>query len=119
MIDTNKQKDSLEEEKKVLIEQLSSVGMVNPDDPNDWIPTPDKGDGEHAEQGDRTEQMEELGERVAEQGVLEERLKNVLGALKRIENGTYGKCAEGGDHEIEEGRLEANPAAATCMAHTN
>ena len=41
-----------------------------------------------------------------------------LDALERIEKGTYGIC-EVGNEEIEEDRLNANPAARTCKAHLN
>ncbi|MCA9353454.1 TraR/DksA C4-type zinc finger protein [Candidatus Nomurabacteria bacterium] len=43
---------------------------------------------------------------------------SVEGALKRIENGTYGTCSVCGE-KIEEDRLGANPAADTCKAHMN
>lgn len=36
-------------------------------------------------------------------------------ALRRIELGTYGKCTDCGV-EVPEGRLEAKPEAARCMA---
>jgi RNA polymerase-binding transcription factor DksA len=37
--------------------------------------------------------------------------------LGKIEAGTYGKCNACGE-EIPEARLDANPAALTCMEHT-
>ena len=43
-------------------------------------------------------------------------LDQVRGALKRIENGTFGKCAEDGE-PIDEARLEAVPWAAFCDTH--
>jgi len=39
----------------------------------------------------------------------------VLGALHRIEQGTYGVCADC-SAEVPEGRLEARPEAARCVA---
>jgi len=39
-------------------------------------------------------------------------------ALEKIANNTYGKCDVCGE-EIPEDRLEANPAALTCIEHTN
>ncbi len=47
---------------------------------------------------------------------LEIRYNQVLAALTRIENGTYGVCSVGGE-KIETARLAADPAAATCIAH--
>lgn len=43
-------------------------------------------------------------------------LSEVRGALDRIENGTFGRCAEDGE-PIEEARLEAVPWAAYCQKH--
>lgn len=43
-------------------------------------------------------------------------LNQVRYALDRIENGTFGKCAEDGE-PIEEARLEAVPWAAYCLRH--
>lgn len=43
-------------------------------------------------------------------------LSAILLALEKLEQGTYGKCDKcGGD--IEPQRLEANPAATTCVSH--
>ena len=43
-------------------------------------------------------------------------LANVRGALRRIENGTYGRCVvDGGPIEVE--RLEAVPWTAFCGRH--
>ena len=39
----------------------------------------------------------------------------VLAALARIEEHTYGQCTDCG-HEIPEGRLDARPDAARCVA---
>jgi DnaK suppressor protein len=43
-------------------------------------------------------------------------LNQVRGALDRIDNGTFGRCAEDGE-PIEEARLEAVPWAAYCERH--
>jgi RNA polymerase-binding transcription factor len=39
----------------------------------------------------------------------------VLAALARVEDDSYGQCVDCG-HEIPEGRLEARPDAARCVA---
>jgi DnaK suppressor protein len=44
-------------------------------------------------------------------------LAGVENALKRIEDGTYGKCQVGGE-DISVDRLEAMPTATVCLAHT-
>ena len=43
-------------------------------------------------------------------------LDQLRGALDRIENGTFGRCAEDGE-PIDEARLEAVPWAAFCHRH--
>ncbi len=43
-------------------------------------------------------------------------IKKIDDALARIEAGTYGKCAVGGE-EISEARLEAIPWAEACAEH--
>lgn len=43
-------------------------------------------------------------------------LKQVLAALTRIEDGTFGKCVVDGE-PIEENRLEAVPWAPYCLKH--
>ncbi len=49
---------------------------------------------------------------------LEEGLKDVLDALQRIEDGTYGIC-EGTGKEIQLERLEAYPAARYCIEYAD
>jgi RNA polymerase-binding protein DksA len=43
-------------------------------------------------------------------------LSEIEAALKRIEEGTYGRCATCG-REIAPGRLEVHPWAALCIEH--
>jgi DnaK suppressor protein len=47
--------------------------------------------------------------------VAKQQLAEVLDALQRIDDGTYGTCADCGK-PIPEGRLEAKPEAARCVA---
>jgi len=46
----------------------------------------------------------------------EQHLAEIDAALKRIEEGTYGKCVVGGE-EIGPDRLEAMPWASLCIDH--
>jgi RNA polymerase-binding transcription factor DksA len=62
--------------------------------------------------------VEEYGNNTAILKQLETQLLDVSDALTRIEEGTYGVCEVCGE-QIEEGRLNANPAARTCVAHMN
>ena len=111
-------KAKLQEEKERLERELGQMG------------DPGRGSDQHISVGPRSEQsadlnetadrFEELGEKVALEGTLEERLANVEKALAAIDGGTYGKCeASGEPHDIPEGRMNANPAATTCLDHTD
>ena len=53
-------------------------------------------------------------EALEEATIVSQALEQVQDALRRIEDGTYGKCAICG-HEIEPGRLEAVPWATYCL----
>ncbi|MFH0845964.1 MAG: TraR/DksA C4-type zinc finger protein [Patescibacteria group bacterium] len=106
-------KGKLVEELKKLESELSSLGIKNEN--NDWEalnPTED----DHSDPNDNADAQEEFGEKNAIIHDLEIRFDNVKKALKRIEAGTYGKCEICGK-EIEKERLNANPAATTCIEH--
>ncbi len=45
-----------------------------------------------------------------------DRLALIAAALERLDKGTYGRCAVGGE-PIPEARLEAIPWASSCVAH--
>jgi len=94
------EKDSLEEE---LAEHGKKVG-------GDWTGTPEGFGAESADE-DQADKMEELGVNVALVEELERRYKEIVAALKRMEDGTYGLTASGEAIEID--RLRANPAALT------
>ncbi|MBI4050562.1 MAG: hypothetical protein HY396_01140 [Candidatus Doudnabacteria bacterium] len=53
---------------------------------------------------------------LAEEWDLEQKLTKVEKALKRIEKGTYGICAKGGE-EMPLKRLEVAPEAENCVEH--
>lgn len=50
---------------------------------------------------------------------LKEDLSAVLLALRKIDEGTYGKCEKDGNHSIEPERLAASPTARFCLAHAS
>ena len=108
-------KEKLESEKTQLEQELKSVGRRNPENPKDWEATP----GEHSPEADPTDvadTSEAFQENQAILDDLEIRYNNVLRALKKIEDGTFGTC-EISNEPIEAERLEANPAARTCLLH--
>ncbi len=109
-------KEQLEREKALLEEELSTVGERDIRNPDDWIAAPADMDTSDSDPSERADAYEAYGENVGILHNLEIRYANVRGALTRIEEGTYGVCSVCGEI-IEEKRLEANPAADTCIAH--
>jgi len=117
-MDTSKYRTLLEEEKTKIEAELSTVGRVNPQNPDDWEPTPEKMDIQRPDKNEAADAVEEFEMRTAIEVELEKRLNNVKSAIMRIGEGTYGTCGVGGE-QIEEDRLRANPSAKTCKAHMN
>jgi RNA polymerase-binding transcription factor DksA len=110
-------KTQLLEEKAKLEKELSGIATKNPDKPGEWdVKAPDI-NPMISDQSELADMFEELETQTGLEIQLEERYKHVLAALKRIDDGTFGKCAVDGK-EIEEKRLEANPLAETCIAHS-
>ncbi len=116
MINKQDLKKKLEEEKILLESELKSVGKVNPDNPKDWEAKPADLDILPSDENEMADGIEELENNTAILKQLEIRHNQVKDALLRIENDTYGKCEISGEM-IEEERLEANPAARTCIEH--
>jgi DnaK suppressor protein len=73
-------------------------------------------EGEEADPTDAADNIEELAINVPLVGELQSRKKEIAAALARIEKGTYGICEVCGE-PIPFDRLEANPAARTCVQH--
>ena len=110
------QKEKLEEEKKKLEKQLASFARKNKKISGDWITKyPDLGSGSLEEEAD---EVEEYGNILSVSYTLEKELKKVVGALARIQKGTYGKCIECGK-PISKGRMEAYPQAEKCIRCAN
>ena len=112
-------KEVLIEEKNKLEKELSTIATKNPnpDKPGEWdVKAPDM-NPMVSDQSELADMFEELETQTGLEIQLEERYKHVLAALSRIENETYGKCSVDGV-EIEQRRLEANPLAETCIAHS-
>ncbi len=98
-----------------LEDKLGVLGhRVNND--GDWVATPMEQDGNEADFLDQATHVEAFEDRVGALTELEKQYSDILRALKKIEDGTYGICEISGD-KIEEDRLEANPSARTCKAH--
>ncbi|HUY62239.1 MAG TPA: TraR/DksA C4-type zinc finger protein [Candidatus Paceibacterota bacterium] len=105
----------LEEEKVRLESEMGSVGRKNPAVPGDWEPTTD----DSSTEADLIDQADVVVNRETNAAILtdlEARYDGILAALARLEKGTYGKCEVCGK-AIAVARLEADPAATTCVAH--
>ncbi|MEI6587635.1 MAG: TraR/DksA C4-type zinc finger protein [Candidatus Moraniibacteriota bacterium] len=63
---------------------------------------------------DNTTEVEEYTENLPVEMTLEKKLRDVISALNRIENDTYGNC-ENCEKEIDIERLRANHSAKTCI----
>jgi RNA polymerase-binding transcription factor DksA len=117
MIDTNYFKKKLEGELALLENEMKSIGRKNPSNPNDWEAVETNMDADSADENEVADEIEEYEENSAIIKQEEIQYNLVKAALKRIADGTYGKCKVGGE-EIEVARLEANPSAETCVKHS-
>lgn len=116
MIDTNHFKEKLLAELKTLEEELSTIAEKNPQHEGDF-------EAKHGESIPDTADDSELADAIDDYEInaailrqLEVRYQEVKAALARIDSDLYGTC-EVGSETIEIERLEANPAARTCIAH--
>lgn len=116
-METGMYKEQLIAEQARLEGELQAVGTRSPTNPGDWEAKPQE-TGQESDPVDQADMMEGFGENAAILEDLEIRYREVLAALARIENGTYGVCTLSGE-PIEEDRLAADPAALTCKAHMN
>jgi len=107
-------KKKLTAEKKLVEKELAGLGIFDKAK-KDWGAQPTPMDSaDRADDNTAADYQEEYGEKVAATEMLEFRLKDINEALTRIEKENYGKCLVCGE-AIEEKRLEANPAAPTCI----
>lgn len=118
-LNTEHFKKLLLKEKARLENDLSSLGRVNPDNPQDWEATPSEdGDEKSPDLNKVADAVEDFEARTATLKELESYLQEVNHALAKIEAGTYGICEVSGN-PIEEDRLEAYPAARTNKENIN
>lgn len=109
-------KKKLEEERDLLRKELETVGRINPDNPSDWEPKPSNTEFLATDPNEVADSIDDYEQNTAILKQLEIKWNDVLGALKRIDNGTYGIC-EVSQEPIERERLMANPSARTCLKH--
>ena len=116
-IDKKKIKEKLEKERNVLLGQMKDMGILNTQT-GEWEAIPEEQDIPETDQNDAADRFEDFEERSSMIKDLGARLSNIEHALKTVNRESFGKCEVCGK-EIEMTRLEANPAARTCMKHLN
>ncbi len=66
------------------------------------------------EEGENAYEVAQLSDNLSLEDSLKKSLRDVEGALKRIEEGTYGTCKYCKD-EIDEQRITARPTSSACI----
>lgn len=95
--------------------ELNDIAVLDPKS-KDWIIKTVDLDHTEADENNQADAAEEADERVAIIAELENRYHLITLALNKLVIGTYGRCEISGE-PIEVGRLDANPAARTCIHH--
>lgn len=103
-------KQELLSEKKKIEEEL---GLIANKENGDEYET--KFEDLGRDDGDNAEEVEEYTNKLDVTETLEKKLKEIKGALDRMENGTYGICENCPNEEIPLERLKAYPSASTCL----
>lgn len=103
---------SLEAERDSLDEELATHGKKVG---GDWKGSSES-KGEEPDPNDAADNIEELATNVPLVEELEARHREVDKAIAKMKKGTYGTC-DVCKAEIPLDRLEANPAATTCVNH--
>lgn len=115
MIDTEKYKAMLEEELQTVVKELQTVAQIDPDT-NLWAAKEPEHPETQADENDIADNQDDYAINEGIRNKLVDQFNLINAALKRIEEGTYGKCSIGGE-EIKTERLDAYPAADTCTVH--
>ncbi len=110
-----KHQNALIEERKVLEGELKNIARLN-HETKEWEAVQNSPENESADINTTADNFEGFEENSALVNTLSLRLKEVDAAIARIESNTYGRCVTCGN-PIEEARLDANPAATTCIKH--
>lgn len=117
MLDKQKIKVKLEQERDMLVGELKGMGTLDPET-NEWEATPETMDYREIGQNDMADRFEDYEAKSSMIKTLEPRLQNILSALKNLRKDSFGRCEVCGK-DIELARIEANPAAKTCKKHLN
>ena len=109
-------KQMLLEERATIEKELAEAGRPMDGAKNEWEAVPLSPDDSVADPNEQADREEDFNEREGITSTLGARHADIVSALERIESGVYGLCEVCGK-PIENARLEANPAAKTCMEH--
>jgi len=101
-----------------LTNELKTIGIHDPHNPQDWVAVPEGVDVNEPDTDLIADVVEEWDERQGLVASLEHQYNDIMRALAKIEGGTYGTCEVCGG-VIEDDRLDANPSARTDKAHMN
>lgn len=111
------QQTALETELEQVVTELSVIASQAPHT-GDWVAVPGGAQVGNADPNEEADTVEEWNQRRALVAQLEIRYRNIVRALEKIKNDTYGVCEISGE-PIEEARLAANPAARTNLANAD
>jgi RNA polymerase-binding transcription factor DksA len=115
ILDKEKIKEKLEQERKILLEELQDIGKFD-SETGKWEPVPEEVTYNESDQNEMADRFEDFEERSSLVDVLGGRLKNILDALEHIQKESFGKCKIC-KKDIEMDRFEINPSAKTCKNH--
>ncbi len=107
-------KKQLLEEERSLVSQLSKIAKREGQDWEPKYPEFREESSPGSWKDEISDEVEEFSHLVSIEKALEEKLKKVKKALKKIEEGNFGNC-ELCQKEIERERLKVNPTAETCI----
>ena len=105
-------KAQLLQEKEELEKDLARIARPTDKKEGDYETT---FDDIGSDREDNATEVDQYSDNLPVETTLEKRLQDILEALKRMENGTYGIC-DNCQKEIDIERLKANPAAKTCIS---
>jgi RNA polymerase-binding transcription factor DksA len=106
-------RDQLDAERATIEQELRDHGVK---EGGEWDASSKGFEGEESDPNDVADQIEELVTNVPIEAQMKQRAQEIDDALGKMNAGTYGICEVGGE-EIPYDRLQANPAARTCLAH--
>lgn len=105
-------KETMTAELHKLEAELAKFAHRNPKADDDFDTNfPEYGDDED----ENANEVAQYSNNLSLENELEKAVRDLRNALKRIDDGTYGKCKYCKD-EIEEARLRARPTSTSCIA---